>query len=203
MKGYVKLWLVSFVMSFCALALSIAAFLFFIKQNSVDITPEPAAEQQPVVQTETVYVEPQDNVGAVSFTEDQMTELARKLFSLDGFLKDLTLEFEEGEIVFTAKIKDKDKLIEVYPELKKFSAVLSLVENKKISAVAVIENIGGRAALTLDSVTVGGMPIDADAVSPFIEMDGLSELFDVEYRNIELTDGSVIFKNGVPKILEY
>ncbi len=47
-----------------------------------------------------------DNVGAVSFTEDQITELARNIFSLDGFLNNVSVELKsDSEIKVGAKIK--------------------------------------------------------------------------------------------------
>lgn len=65
------------------------------------------------------------NVGAVSFTEDQITELARNIFSLDGFLNNVSVELKsDGEIKVGAKIKDKSALLKQYPELEKYSLLL-------------------------------------------------------------------------------
>ena len=47
------------------------------------------------------------------------------------------------------------------------------------------------------------MNIDTDLISPFIEEDGISAFFDVEYSDIELTDGLVVFKNDIPDVLKY
>ena len=152
---------------------------------------------------QTEYYEPQDNVGAISFTEDQITELVRKMFYVDGFINNLDITFEEGRITVSAKIKDKDKLIEFYPELKKYNSVLSAVQNKKLTATASLVEKEGRAAIKLDSVSVGKMNIDVDVISPFVETDGICDFFDVEYSDIELTDGMVVFKNDIPDVLKY
>ena len=54
------------------------------------------------------------------------------------------------------------------------------------------------AAFEIESVTVAGVPIDKGLISPFIEEDDFSELFSVEYDSVEVDDGLLVFKNGVP-----
>ena len=68
---------------------------------------------------------------------------------------------------------------------------------------AMIDNDDGRASLTIESVTVGDTQIDGDIIAPFIESDDFSSLFDVEFESVELCEGEVVFKNGVPDILKY
>ena len=50
---------------------------------------------------------------------------------------------------------------------------------------------------------MSGVPIDKGLISPFIEEDDFSELFSVEYDSVEVDDGLLVFKNGVPDILKY
>lgn len=203
MKNNKKLWFLSFLLSLGAFCLSISAFMLYMRDNSAAPTvPKPQAEQSaPEQQTE--YIEPQDNVGAVSFTEDQITELARKMFYIDGFVNDFDITFDDQNIMVCAKIKDKDKLVSCYPELKKYNSLLKTIENKKITATATLTEKDGRAAIKLDKVSVGKTSIDGALISPFIESDGIAELFDVEYSDIEVADGMVIFKNDIPVVLKY
>ncbi len=204
MKNNKSLWFLSFVLTLAVLTLSMSVFLLYLRVDSIGDTPElPQQAEEQKNKEPTEYTEPQDNVGAVSFTEDQMTELARKMFFIDGFLNDVDIDFDDKAITVSAKIKDKEKLVECYPELSKFKAVLTAVENKKITATALLTQKDGRAAIKLDKVTVGKMNIDTDLISPFIEEDGISAFFDVEYSDIELTDGLVVFKNDIPDVLKY
>jgi len=204
MKNSKSLWFLSFVLTLAVLTLSMSVFLLYLRVDSIGDTPElPQEAEEQKIKEPTEYTEPQDNVGAVSFTEDQMTELARKMFFIDGFLNDVDIDFDDKAITVSAKIKDKEKLVECYPELSKFKAVLTAVENKKITATALLTQKDGRAAIKLDKVTVGKMNIDTDLISPFIEEDGISAFFDVEYSDIELTDGLVVFKNDIPDVLKY
>ena len=202
MKGYRRLWFMSFIVTLAILSVSIFLFMNYMKDNSAVDAPA-KTENQTQVNTEFQYSEPQDNVGAVSFTEDQMTELARNLFSLDKFLNNISLKFDGGKIIISAAINDKDKLIEIYPELKKYSAILSSLEHENMKITAMIDNDDGRASLTIESVTVGDTQIDGDIIAPFIESDDFSSLFDVEFESVELCEGEVVFKNGVPDILKY
>ncbi len=203
MKNNKKLWLLSFLLSLGAFAVSIMAFMLYMNDNMA-APRQPETKPEKTTQNQKIdYYEPQDNVGAISFTEDQITELVRKMFYVDGFVNDLDIGFDEQKITVSAKIKDKDKLIEFYPELKKYSAVLSAVQNKKLTATAALTENDGRAAIKLESVSIGNTSIDADIISPFVETDGISAFFDVEYSDIELTDGMVVFKNDIPDVLKY
>jgi hypothetical protein len=203
MKNNKKLWLLSFLLSLCAFAVSITACMMYMSENmATPDLPETKTEKQ-TQPPKIDYYEPQDNVGAISFTEDQITELVRKMFYVDGFVNDLDISFDEQKITVCAKIKDKDKLIEFYPELKKYSAVLSAVQNKRLTATAVLTENDGRAAIKLENVSVGNTTVDADIISPFVETDGICSFFDVEYSDIEITDGMVVFKNDIPDVLKY
>ena len=204
MRNNRKLWFLSFVLTLAVFTLSISVFLLYLRVDSIGDEPElPKQTEKQKVKEPTEYYEPQDNVGAVSFTEDQMTELVRKMFYIDGFLNDIDIDFDDKSITVSAKIKDKEKLVECYPELGKFRTLLTAVENKKLTATALLTQKDGRAAIKLDKVTVGKMNIDTDLISPFIEEDGISAFFDVEYSDIELTDGLVVFKNDIPDVLKY
>ncbi len=202
MKGYKGLWLLSFTVSLVAIATSVFVFLSFMKpQNPINSDTVENEKTESNIKEE--YYEPQDNVGAVMFTEDQITELARNIFSYDEFLNDVTVELDENKISISAKISDAKRLVKTYPELEKYKAVISTLENKTISVDGTVKNSDGRAQLGVDSVSVGGIAIDGAIISPFIENDDFSELFDVEFENIELTKDAVVFKNGVPDILKY
>lgn len=203
MKQYKRIWLISFLVSLAVMSLVIFAFMIYMKENSAKPTATPSPSDNTEVNAQNTYIEPQDNVGAVSFTEDQMTELARKLFSLDGFINDLSLDFGEEGITISARIKDKEKLLESYPELVKFNTVLDMIEKKKMTVKGTVANSDGRAAIKIESVTVDGARIDGEVISPFVEDNEFSSLFDVEYENIEIAEGEVVFKNGVPDILKY
>lgn len=203
MKKYTKNWLKGF---FCALfVLLFAMYLFSVfmqKQGYYKAEDVGYEKKTPKADVKTKYYEPQDNVGAISFTEDQMTELARNLFSLDGFLNGISLDFEDGVITMQATITDKEKMLELYPELTKFSGVINVVENKQLVATVNVVNKDGRAAIKVDSVVADDMKIDGDVIAPFIENDDFSSLFDVEYDSVEISDGQIIFKNGLPDVLE-
>ncbi len=203
MKGYRMIWFLSFITSLAAIAISVFVFLMFIRQDNAEITDNKKQQNSVENITEEEYYEPQDNVGAVTFTEDQITELARNIFSYDDYLKDVNVEFEENKISISAKISDADNLIKTYPELTKYKSVITSLEDKKLSVNGTVKNTDGRASIGIDSVSVGGMEIDGAIISPFIENDDFSELFDVEFENIELTKDAVVFKNGVPDILKY
>ena len=93
--------------------------------------------------------------------------------------------------------------MEQYPELEKYSLLLSAVENRNIEVIGGLSDNGGMAAFEIESVSVSGVPIDKGLISPFIEEDDFSELFSVEYDSVEVDDGLLVFKNGVPDILKY
>ncbi len=203
MKSNKALWFLSFLISLTAMGLSIFVFLSFMKKQQIsDISAEePFQKDEEIIEEN--YYQPQDNVGAVTFTEDQITEIARNIFSCDDFLNDVDVELERDKIGITAKIKDVEKLIETYPELEKYKSVITPLQNKKISVEGAVKNEKGNAAISIKSVTVGNMEIDGAILSPFIEQDDFSRLFDVDFNNIELTKDAVVFKNGVPDILKY
>lgn len=206
MKKYRKNWLISFsasFMVFTALLFAFLAFMNYDNQKHVE-KAEPQSTEQPEQTQETEYVNYDDNVGAVSFTEDQITELARNIFYLDDYLSNVKVEFEEtGTINVSAKIKDKERLVSEYPELEKYSTLLSIVENQKISMTGEITDNEGMAQLNIVDVKVAGIPIDKGLLEPFIEQDEFSELFNVEYDSIEFEEGTVVFKQGLPDILNY
>ncbi len=203
MKGYRMIWFLSFITSLAAITIAVIVFLMFIRQDNAEITENKKQENDVENIIDEEYYEPQDNVGAVTFTEDQITELARNIFSYDDYLKDVNIELEENKISISAKISDADNLIETYPELKKYKSVIESLEDKKLSVDGTVKNKDGRASIGIDSVSVGNTAIDGAIISPFIENDDFSELFDVEFENIELTKDAVVFKNGVPDILKY
>ena len=207
MKQYTKSWMTAFTISLLVCACFVLAFLLYLNSQKSVNDEEPAPSEREISeqeQTPEEFVDIQDNVGAVSFTEDQLTELARNIFSLDGFLNNVSVELSaDGDITVGAKIKDKDALIEKYPELEKYSVLLSAVENRNIEVKGGLEDRDGMAAFEISSVTVSGVPIDKSMISPFLEDDDFSELFNVDYDSIEVDDGLLVFKNGVPDILKY
>ncbi len=200
MKGYKKIWSASFFVSIVSLVISIFVFLTYMNSDkpAEEKISEPKTQE---IAVEQEYIEPQDNVGYISFTEDQMTEIARNIFSLDDFLADISVEFSDGEITVGARIKDVDNLIKTYPFLKKYKAVLKGIKDKKLKIIVGMQDKDGKAALEVESVSVSGIKIDGDIISPFIESDDFARLFDVDFNSIELSDGEVVFKNGVPDIL--
>ena len=197
------IWFLSFITSLAAISVAIIVFLMFIKQQNTETVADEKEQMSVENLPEEEYYEPQDNVGAVCFTEDQITELARNIFSYDDYLNDVNVELEENKISISAKISDSDNLIKTYPELVKYKSVIESLEDKKLSVEGTVKNSDGRATIGIDSVSVGNMEIDGAIISPFIENDDFAELFDVEFENIELTKDAVVFKNGVPDILKY
>lgn len=198
-----KTAILSFVFSLAVIGVS--AYMFVtVLNNKLPKTETKSTTKTPIQQTaETEYYQPNDNVGAVTFTEDQLTELARKIFFADDYFKDFKIELESEKIIMSGKISNKQNLIKAFPKLKKYDAVLGAVVGKTLSFDGSIQNNNGRAALKVDTVSVAGLEVDPGIVSPFIENGDFAKLFDTEYDNIEITHGSVIFKNGVPEILEY
>lgn len=198
-----KIMVVSFVISLCLIGAS--AFMFVTVLNRKIPKAEQKKQTQTQIQktTETEYYQPNDNVGAVSFTEDQLTELARKIFFEGDYLKDFKIELDEGIINMSAKISNKQNLLKAHSKLKKYETIISSIVDKQMSLTATLKNQDGRAALKVSSVNLAGIELDPEIVSPFIEKGDLPKLFDTEYNNVEITHGSIIFKNGVPKILEY
>ncbi len=203
MKSNKVLWFLSFIISLVSIGLSVFIFLNFINNQQTAEKTDKNQDKEDNQSIEQDYYQPQDNVGAVTFTEDQITEIARNMFSYDDFLKDVSIDFEENKIIITAKIKDSKKLIKAYPELEKYSVVIKQLEDKTISVNAIIKNIDGKAEIGINSVVVDGVEIDGEIISPFIEEDDFSKLFEVDFENIQLTKDTVVFKNGVPDILKY
>lgn len=207
MKQYTKNWMMAFTISLLVCISFVLAFLLYLNSHGSSVDNEPAPSEREISEndkTQEEFTDIHDNVGAVSFTEDQITELARNIFSLDGFLNNVSVELSsDGEIKVGAKIKDKSALTDKYPELEKYSILLSAVENRKIEVTGGLADRGGRAAFEIDSVTVAGMPIDKNILTPFFEEDDFSELFNVDYDSVEVENGLLVFKNGVPDILQY
>ena len=109
----------------------------------------------------------------------------------------------DSEIKVGAKIKDKDALLEQYPELEKYSLLLSAVENRNIEVIGGLSDNGGMAAFEIESVSVSGVPIDKGAYQSVYRGGRLFRAFSVEYDSVEVDDGLLVFKNGVPDILKY
>lgn len=206
MKQYTKKWLSAFSITVILITCAIFLFLLLTKKKQESITPDTSISNKSdnaALDSEN-YVNIADNVGAVSFTEDQITELARNIFSLDGFLTNLKVDFEEnGDISMRAKIKDAKKLVETYPELASFSPVLSVIEGKDISVSGTVNNNGGYAQFDITGATVAGIKLNKALLSPFLEEGDFSALFDVEYDSVEIMNDRLVFKNGLPDILQY
>jgi hypothetical protein len=205
-KQYTKNWMMAFTISLLVCACFVLAFMLYLNSQGggAEEQPAPSRSEADEQSAKEEFTDIPDNVGAVSFTEDQITELARNIFSLDGFLNNVSVELKsDGEIKVGAKIKDKSALLKQYPELEKYSLLLSAVEHRNIEVTGGLSDNGGMAAFEIESVTVAGVPIDKGLISPFIEEDDFSELFSVEYDSVEVDDGLLVFKNGVPDILKY
>lgn len=206
MRQYTKNWMMAFTISMLVCISFILAFMLYFDLNSAQDQQSAPSEQEPdeSKNEQQEFTDIDDNVGAVSFTEDQITELARNIFSLDGFLNNVSVELlAEDDIKVEAKIKDKEALLEHYPELEKYSILLSAVENRNIEVTGGLEDNDGLATFKIDTVKVSGMTIDKSIISPFFEQDDFSKLFNVDYDSVEIDDGMLVFKSGVPDILQY
>ena len=206
MRQYTKNWMMAFTISMLVCISFILAFMLYFDLNSAQDQQSAPSEQEPdeSKNEQQEFTDIDDNVGAVSFTEDQITELARNIFSLDGFLNNVSVELlAEDDIKVEAKIKDKEALLEHYPELEKYSILLSAVENRNIEVTGGLEDNDGLATFKIDTVKVSGMTIDKSIISPFFEQDYFSKLFNVDYDSVEIDDGMLVFKSGVPDILQY
>ena len=232
MKQYAKNWITAFTISLLVCISLVLAFILYLNLSGKDGDGKNEPDKNNVTALENTpseFTDVEDNVGAVSFTEDQITELARKIFFLDGFLSNVSVDLNadgsigvqarikdkdadtsvgvqinaDGSIGVQARIKDKDALIKQYPELEKYGVLLSAMENRKIEVSGGLEDRDGSAAFVVESVKVAGLPIDKAIISPFLEEDDFSELFSVDYDSIEIDDGIVVFKNGVPDLLQY
>lgn len=207
MKKYTKNWITAFTVSLLVCISLVLAFLLYLSLNGKDENKNNEPDKNNVTVHEAApneFTDVRDNVGAVSFTEDQITELARKIFFLDGFLSNVSVDLNaDGSIGVRAKIKDKEALTEQYPELEKYGVLLSAVENRMIEVSGGLEDRDGAAAFVVESVKVAGLPVDKAIIGPFLEDDDFSELFNVDYDSIEIDDGIVVFKNGLPDLLQY
>lgn len=207
LKQYAKNWITAFTISLLVCISLVLAFILYLNLSGKDGDGKNEPDKNNVTARENTpseFTDVQDNVGAVSFTEDQITELARKIFFLDGFLSNVSVDLNaDGSIGVQARIKDKDALTKQYPELEKYGVLLSAVENRRIEVSGGLEDRDGSAAFVVESVKVSGLPIDKAIISPFLEEDDFSELFSVDYDSIEIDDGIVVFKNGVPDLLQY
>lgn len=207
LKQYAKNWITAFTISLLVCISLVLAFILYLNLSGKDGDGKNEPDKNNVTALENTpseFTDVEDNVGAVSFTEDQITELARKIFFLDGFLSNVSVDLNaDGSIGVQARIKDKDALIKQYPELEKYGVLLSAVENRRIEVSGGLEDRDGSAAFVVESVKVAGLPIDKAIISPFLEEDDFSELFSVDYDSIEIDDGIVVFKNGVPDLLQY
>ena len=206
MKRYTKNWLLSFVVTLLLCTCAILLFLLFMKNDSP--TPEPQnniqqiTDQQPIIPEP--YVNIQDNVGGVSFTEDQITELVRNIYSLDGFLTNLKVDFTDaGDISIRLKIKDANKLVSEYPELSGLSPVIKAIENQNISVDGSLSDSNGYACFEIKKATIGNISVNKTVLSPFLEQGDFSAIFDVDFDSVEITDDMLVFKNGLPAILQY
>ena len=150
------------------------------------------------------FTDIEDNVGAVSFTGDQLTELARNIFSLDGYLNNVKIELsDDGGVAVMATIKDKDKLIDTFPELDKYGALLAAVEKRKLDISGKIVDNGGMAAFEITSASVSGVPVSRELVTPFMENSDFAELFNVKYDSVKIENNRLVFYGQLPDILEY
>ena len=157
MRQYTKNWMMAFTISMLVCISFILAFMLYFNLNSAQDQQSAPSEQEPdeSKNEQQEFTDIDDNVGAVSFTEDQITELARNIFSLDGFLNNVSVELlAEDDIKVEAKIKDKEALLEHYPELEKYSILLSAVENRNIEVTGGLEDNDGLATFKIDTVKV-------------------------------------------------
>lgn len=197
------LWFVSFVLSVSAILLSVFAYNSIVKTKTDQQPNQKPSQNTNASALPQTYYEPSDNVGAVSFTEDQITELARNIFFIDDYLKDVVVSFEQNKITIAATIKNKQKLLDKFPRLQKYNAVITGLVDKPLKISASIKNKQGRAELNIDEVSVADVLLDSDIVSPFIKNSDFSKLFDIDYKNIEIADGSIIFTDDLPKLLQF
>lgn len=205
MKKYRKIWLTSFTVTILSVSCAIFAFLLvFGSGENVAPAPRDDGESLPPKGLPEDYVNYSDNVGGVSFTEDQITELVRNVYSLDGFITGLDVDFEkDGTLTVNGKIKNMEKLYESCPELSDYDAVLKTICNKEITVKGKITDSNGMADYRLISGSVGKMPVDVNLLSPFLQEGVFTQLFDVKYDSIEISENSVVFKDGLPSVLQY
>ncbi len=206
MKQYRKKWISAFFITVLTIACLIMGFMLYMKE--VTYKPQTSESPKHTEQKESKlpddYVNYQDNVGGVSFTEDQITELVRNIYYLDGFINNLSVDFEDDNSVkVVGKIKDIDILCDMYPELSAYYSLLKMIEDKNITFSGKFVNNNGLADFEILSASVGDFQIDKNILVPFIEEGAFAQLFNVEYDSMEIFNDSVIFKEGVPDILSY
>lgn len=202
MKGYRKIWLLSFCLSVLVLTCLILAFLLFMKSNTNNIVAEPEEYDETPDKSQSEFINPDDNVGAVTFTEDRLTEIARNIYSLDDYLNNISVKLQSGgNVILSAKIKDTEKLCENFPELKKYSSVLSVIENQNITVGCELVDVNGMASLSVEDISVAGFDIDKSLVTPFVEKTDFAKIFNVRYDSVDIEDGLLVFNSGVPSIL--
>lgn len=206
MKQYTKNWLTAFTISMLLFAVMILAFLLWALPDKSD--KEEIATKQSETEKDKYnaddYFDPADNVGAVSFTEDMITELARNMYSSDAYLSRLTVDFDKtGEVIIEGRISDADNLIEAYPELSSLKPLITAIENEPIKVTCAVTDDNGMARISVKSASVAGLTLSEQIIKPIVEMSDFSHIFDVEYESIEITDDMLIFHNGVPAILQY
>lgn len=197
MKKYTKNWLLAFTVTVLVCVSLTLALLLYMRPASAK-TPAAPAKEQP--QKPAPFVDIEDNVGAVSLTEDEVTELARSAFSDEGFLTDVAVELEDDGVALSARIKNKDALVSRYPELEKYSLLLSALEGRKITVTGGLAERDGLAAFEISEVTVAGLPVDKRLLSPFIEDDGFADFFGVPFDSVELKKGRLVFYGDLPEI---
>lgn len=205
MKQYTKNWLTAFTISTLVCTVMVLAFLLWALPEKTD---EEISRKQSEIENEPYdasrYTNPADNVGAVSFTEDMITELARNMYSSDGYLTRLHVDFEKtGDILIEGRISSADNLIEAYPELTALKPLALAVENKSIKINCKIEDDNGTAKISVKSADVAGVKLSEQIIKPIVEMSDFSQIFDVNFESIEITDDMLIFYDGVPTILQY
>lgn len=202
MKQYRKNWLLSFSLSVMSLTCLVLGFMLFMQKGEKEDTARPETNHsEPVKETEP-FVNPDDNVGAVTLTEDRLTELARNMYFLDGYLNNINVGLEEnGMITLSAKVKDTDKLCAAFPELDRYRLILSAIENRELSVCCEIVDDDGRAGLAVTDITVDGVEFDGSIITPLVEEADFASVFDVEYGTVAVSDGVLTFLNGVPDIL--
>lgn len=202
MKQYRKNWLLSFSLSVMSLTCLILGFMLFMQKDGKDKTALPETNHSEPIEEMEPFVNPDDNVGAVTLTEDRLTELARNMYFLDGYLNNINVSLEEsGVIMLSARVKDTDKLCAAFPELDKYKILLSSIENREISVSCEIVNDNGRASISVTDITIDGVEFDGSIITPFVEQADFASVFDVEYGTVSVSDGVLTFSDGVPDIL--
>ena len=206
MKKYTKNWLSGFTITLLSIVCFVLTVMLYSdnkKLHSQNIIYDDN-NQSATNKTPEDYKNFEDNVGAVSFTEDQITELVRNIYFSDGIMNGIKIELlNDNTIVFMGKIKDINKLCEFYPELEFYQPVLKNIENKQITVKGSLVDNNGMADFEIDTATVGDIKIDKLILKPFVEQGEFAKLFNVQYSSIVIRDGFVIFNDQLPEVLRY